>query len=84
MKILRPIFNVLYLSFLKTIFKTNTDSLPIKTILWVIIINNTVERPISNHQKCEDIVAGRLQEVVTYKNRTTWGLFWEEVQTHLL
>ena len=29
-------------------------------------------------------LSGRLWEVVDYKNRTTQGLFREEVQTHLL
>ena len=29
-------------------------------------------------------LSGRLREVVAYKNRTTGGLFREEVQTHLL
>ena len=29
-------------------------------------------------------LSGRLREVVVYKNRTTGGLFREEVQAHLL
>ena len=43
----------------------------------------TNQPPINEHLKFKDF-GGCLQEVVTYKSRTTGCLFWEEVQTQLL
>ena len=41
-------------------------------------IESTVEPPVSDHSKCKDLVVD-LREMVAYKNRTTWGLYREEV-----
>ena len=48
-----------------------------KTMELVHIMHNTIEPHVSDHTKCKDLV-------VAYKNRTTGGLFQEEVRVNLL
>ena len=45
-------------------------------------ISHTVEPPVRDHPKCEDLVVA-LREEVAYENRTTGVFFREEVWTHL-